>query len=63
MHPKTKRNPRGAGRTPLPEADKMSRVTVSLPVALIEKLRKIGGGNLSVGIRLIARRHHDTYVG
>jgi hypothetical protein len=46
----------GAGRKTADGATGMTRVNVMLDAASIEKLRALGGGNLSVGIRTAARR-------
>lgn len=44
----------GAGRPPL--GPELRRVTVTLPAELVERLRQLGGGNVSAGVRLLAER-------
>lgn len=46
----------GAGRPAADGASGMSRVNVTLDSGTIAKLRELGGGNLSVGIRVAAHR-------
>lgn len=47
----------GAGRPPL--GLELRRVTVTLPVALVERLHALGCGNVSRGIRVLADAHPD----
>ena len=42
----------GAGRKPL--GPPLRRVSVTLPVDVVERLRRLGDGNLSAGIRYLA---------
>jgi hypothetical protein len=44
----------GAGRPALFPAEPTVRATVTLPAALAERLRELGAGNLSAGIRRLA---------
>jgi hypothetical protein len=44
----------GAGRKPL--GPELRQVSVTLPVELVERLRRLGGGNLSAGIRRLAEQ-------
>lgn len=47
----------GAGRPPLPHDQQRIRVDVRLTQAEIDRLRELGGGNLSMGIReLLTKR-------
>jgi hypothetical protein len=45
----------GAGRKPIGPAP-MVQVTVTLPPDVVARLRRLGGGNLSRGIRRVAER-------
>jgi len=45
----------GAGRKPIGDRP-MTRHQVMLDISTVDKLRALGGGNLSEGIRLSARR-------
>ena len=47
---KGKKHKAGAGRPPLSAAPTV-RVTVTLPAPLVERLRQLGGGNASAGVR------------
>lgn len=41
----------GAGRPPLSPAEPTVRVTVTLPAALAARLKELGEGNASAGVR------------
>ena len=45
----------GAGRPPLSSSPTV-RVTVTLPAPLAERLRELGGGNASEGVRRLLER-------
>ena len=53
------RNPKGAGRKPLPVGEKKVKTSVSLAPDLIKELCERGGGVLSKGIEMKVR---DTLV-
>jgi hypothetical protein len=46
----------GAGRPALFPAEPTVRATVTLPAALAARLRELGNGNLSAGIRRLAEQ-------
>lgn len=56
MHPKTKRNPRGAGRTPLPRAEKKIKCSIAIHPDIWEYLWVTGDGNVSKGVELSIRK-------
>jgi hypothetical protein len=48
----------GAGRPPL-LGERLIVATVRLTAAQIERLKRLGDGNLSAGIRALMERHSD----
>lgn len=58
---KDKKHKAGAGRPPLSAAPTV-RVTVTLPAPLVERLRELGAGNVSAGVRrLLAVTHANSH--
>jgi len=53
---KGKTHKAGAGRPPL-SASPTVRVTVTLPAPLAARLRELGDGNASRGVRVLLARH------
>jgi hypothetical protein len=48
----------GAGRPPL-LGERLERVMVRLTPAMIERLKRLGNGNVSAGLRALMERHPD----
>ena len=59
---KGKKHKAGAGRPPLSSAPTV-RVTITLPAPLAERLKELGAGNVSAGVRLLAATQlNGTYI-